>query len=117
MKIRKYEHEDEAGEEILAAVDGVLDIYRTIGGIINEIDRKNAVYTKSSVEKIKYLMTADQSIKGKLVDMLTAYAKAPEKDTGRIVAIFEQHININRQEFFDGRSLYHKNVLARRGNA
>jgi hypothetical protein len=116
MSVRKYEHEEDAKAEIGDAIDTVLDAYRSIGSMVNEIDRKNTSYTKSSIEKIKYLMTADQSITGKLVDMLKAYAQGNAGRRERLGGLFEARININRQEFFDSKSLYHKNVSARRIN-
>jgi hypothetical protein len=116
MSVRKYEHEDDAKAEISGAIDTVLDAYRSIGMMINEIDRKNTSYTKSSIEKIKYLMTADQSIKGNLVDMLKSYSQGDAEQREKLGALFETQININRQEFFDAKSLYHKNVSSRRIN-
>ena len=66
MTIRKYTDEAEARTEILSAIDYIAGTYDTLDGLISEIDRKHSSYTKSSVEKIRYLMTADQTIKGKL---------------------------------------------------
>ncbi|MDR1949301.1 MAG: DUF5716 family protein [Spirochaetaceae bacterium] len=114
MTVRKYEQEDEAGEEILSAIDYVLETYGGLGGVINEIDRKHGAYTKNSIEKMTYMMTADQSIKGKLLDILKAYAAGPNR--GAIAAMLEKNIGVYRQEFLDGKSLYHKNILGRRFN-
>jgi hypothetical protein len=115
VSVRKYEHEEDADREIISAIDYILDIYQSIGGIVNEIDKKHSTYTKSSIEKIQYLMTADQSIKGKLVELLKAYttsATVIEKE--RVGRLLEEKIRVNRQEFIDGKSLYHKNVRSRR---
>ena len=114
MTVRKYEHDDEAGREVLSAIDYVLDIYQSVGNIINEIDRKHSIYTKSSIEKIQYLMTADQSIKGKLVELLKAYGNSSGAEHAEIGNMFERNIRVNRQEFVDGKSLYHKNIRSRR---
>lgn len=59
MTIKKYEHPEEAQEDIVTAMNFVLDAYQSVGDIITEIDRKHSTYTKSSIEKIRYLMTAD----------------------------------------------------------
>jgi hypothetical protein len=117
MTIRRYEHDDEARQEIISSIDYVLDVYQSIGGIVNEIDRKHSTYTKSSIEKIQYLMTADQSIKGKLVELLKAYANSSCIERSEIGGMFERNIRVNRQEFIDGKSLYHKNVRSRRVNS
>lgn len=114
MSIRRYDHDEEAGQEIISSIDYILDVYQSIGGIVNEIDRKHSIYTKSSIEKIQYLMTADQSIKGKLIEMLKAYANSSGAKREHIGNMFEKNIRVNRQEFIDGKSLYHKNVRSRR---
>jgi len=116
MTIKKYDDGAEAEEEIISAIDYVLDAYQSVGSIINEIDRKHSTYTKSSIEKIQYLMTADQTIKGKLVELLKTYADAMSEDRNALSDMFEKNIRINRQEFVDGKSLYHKSVRSRRVN-
>jgi hypothetical protein len=112
MTVRKYAEEGEAGEEILSAVDYVLETYGGLGAVINEIDRKHGAYTKNSIEKMTYMMTADQSIKGKLLDILKAYAVGPNRPA--VAAMLEKNTGIYRQEFLDGKSLFHKNKKSRR---
>lgn len=114
MGIKKYEDEAQAEEEIIQAIDFVLDSYQAVGGLVSEIDRKHTTFTKSSIEKIQYLMTADQTIKGKLAEILKTYASLPESGRDHLAGIMEGHIRAGRQEFFDERSLYHKNVRSRR---
>lgn len=114
MTIKKYGNEQEAEQEIVSSIDYVLAAYQSVGEIINEIDRKHSTYTKSSIEKIQYLMTADQSIKGKLVELLRAYAEEEGEGRENIGVMMECNISVNRQEFFDGKSLYHKSVRSRR---
>jgi hypothetical protein len=117
VTVKKYDSEIEAEDEIVSAIDYVLDAYRSVGGIINEIDRKHSVYTKSSIEKIQYLMTADRTVKGKLVEILKTYATASSEDRDILASMLEKNIRVNRQEFVDGKSLYHKNVRSRRIDA
>lgn len=114
MTVKRYEDEQTAEREITSNIDYVMETYRSIGGIINQIDRKHRLYTKSSIEKIQYLMTADQTIKGKLVELLKTYASADSEARDVLDKLMEKNININRQEFIDGKSLYHKNVKSRR---
>jgi hypothetical protein len=124
MTVRKYEYEEDAEREILSAIDYVQDTYAIMGSIINEIDRKHGAYTKSSIEKMTYMMTADQSIKGKLLEIFKVYAGAvAQPDKARREAAkshlqvqLQAHIKIYRQDFIDGGSFYHKNMLSRRIN-
>ncbi len=114
ISIKKYEDEMEADEEIVKAIDYILDAYQTVGDLVSEIDRKHSTYTKSSIEKIQYLMTADQTIKGKLAELLKTYASMTDDKRDQLADIMEKTICVNRQGFFDSQSLYHKNVKSRR---
>jgi len=114
MAIRRYESEDEAGCEIISAVDYVLDIYRSLGSIVGEIDKKHSSYTKLSVDTIRYHMSADQTISGKLVALLKEYAAGSGGSQEELLGLMQRKVRINRQEFFDGQSLWHRNVKSRR---
>jgi hypothetical protein len=121
MMVRKYAEEEEAETEILSAIDYVQDTYAGLGNIINEIDRKHSAYTKNSIEKMSYMMTADQSIKGKLLDIFKAYSAAALTDKSRREAALHKFylklrepVKAFRQDFIDAGSFYHKNVLSRR---
>lgn len=114
MTIKKYDDETVAEEMIVESINYVLDAYNSLGGIVNQIDRKHSIYTKSSIEKMRYLMTADQTIQGKLTQLLNAYSKADNIEKSLIGEMFEDNIQVNRQEFIDGNSLYHKSVRSRR---
>lgn len=106
--------EAKAQQEVIGALDYVLDSYLSLGTMMGEIDRKHTSYTRSSIEKISYLMTADATVKGRLTELLTAFAKAPAQEQERIYGAMEEHIETDRVEFFDGGSLYHKNIRNRR---
>ena len=114
MTIKKYEDEQYAREEIISAIDYVLEAYSSLDGIINQIDYKHSTYTKNSIEKMRYIMTADRTIKGKLAQLLKSYAEAKDEQRENIGELFENNICVNRQEFFDGRSMYHKSLRNRR---
>lgn len=114
MGIKKYESESQADDEIIKAIDYVMDSYQAVGNLVGEIDRKHSAYTKSSIEKIQYLMTADQTIKGKLAELLKTYASVTENKRDQLIAIMEDYLQAGRQDFFDERSLYHKSIRSRR---
>jgi len=114
MMIRKYESEEEAGNEIINAINFVQEVYHSIGGIVNEIDKKHSAYTKISIDTIRYHMAADQTISGKLVEIMKKYAASSGSKQKRILALMENAVCINRQEFSDGESLWHRNAKNRR---
>jgi len=113
MSIRRY-NEENAEEEIQKDIDFIMDFYQAVGGLVSEIDRKHSNFTRSSIEKIQYLMTADHTIKGKLAELLTLYASSSEDGKNRMADIMERYVSAGRQEFFDEKSLYHRNVRNRR---
>jgi len=117
ITIRRYENEDEAGREIINAIDYILEVYATLGGIVNEIDNKHSKYTKLSVDTIRYHMSADQTIGGKLVSLLKEFAASSVDKQAAMLDMMSNKIKINRQEFIDGRSLWHRNVKSRRTSA
>jgi hypothetical protein len=114
VSMKKYAEEGQARDEILKDIDYILDSYQAVGALVGEIDRKHSNYTKSSIEKIQYLMTADQTIKGKLAELLQAYAGMREDKRERLARVMETKLCAARQEFFDARSFYHKNIKSRR---
>ena len=50
----------------------ILDIYDRLDELLEQIDRKNAGYTRASVERMQYCLNTDRDIKGKLVELLKA---------------------------------------------
>jgi hypothetical protein len=114
MMIRKYENEEEAGNEIITAINFVQEVYHSIGGIVNEIDKKHSAYTKISIDTIRYHMAADQTISGKLVEIIKKYAASSGSKQKKILRLMENAVCINRQEFSDGESLWHRNAKNRR---
>jgi hypothetical protein len=116
MTVRKYGEKEEAEAEILGAIDYVQDTYATLKDIINEIDRKHSAYTKSSIEKMTYMMSADQSIKGKLLEIFKFYAAADTERREAVQSQLREQVNIYRQEFVDDASVFRKTFSVRRLN-
>jgi len=114
MAVKKYSSVDEAGREIIFAIDYVLDAYMAIGRLVSEIDKKHTNYTKRSVDTIRYNMAADHTISGKITELLRKFSAAPEERKPIILSLMERGVRVNRQEFVDGSSLWHRNVKSRR---
>lgn len=117
MTIRNYDYKSEAEEEIYCTIDQIIDMYNSVTILMDQIDVKHSNYTKHSIDKIRYVMSADQSIKGKLVKVLKAYSNSEVYDCEKIGQLLEENISINRQEFIDSNSFYHKNIRSRRSTA
>lgn len=114
MHIRQYADPEDARLEIITSLDYILESYEGLDALIGEVDRKHSSYTKNSVEKIRYLMTADQTILSKLAQLLKGVASPDENTRNFTERIMEQGIVVNRQEYVDQGSLYTKNVRSRR---
>ena len=116
MAAKTYSGEDDAREDVLSTIEKILDSYRSIEQLLDEIDAKHSSLTKQSIDKIRYVMSSDRSIKGKLLDLLKAYAGSDGERKERIAEMFVDNIDVNRQEFMDQGSFWHKNIRSRRTN-
>ena len=50
-------------DDIIRRINEVSDIYEGLDEMLAEIDRKRTAYTRASLEKMRYLLTIDRSIK------------------------------------------------------
>lgn len=65
-----FPDEENGKEEVLSMINSIADTYDSIEGMITDIDRKHVEYTSASIDRIRYMMNADRSAKGKLVELL-----------------------------------------------
>ncbi|HHY82021.1 MAG TPA: hypothetical protein GX505_04995 [Clostridiales bacterium] len=98
----KYKSMDEAMEDLIIKMGEISDLYEGMDRMLEEIDRKNAAYTRASIEKMQYLLNTDRSIKGKLAGILSASPDAPEE----LLELMSDSISLYNQSFIDGKSLY-----------
>ena len=104
-------------EAIHSDIDFVMVAYQSVGGLVDEIDRKHNTYTRNSIEKMRYLLTADRSLKGKLVNILQSFSNYEEMKQEKLLELLQRNLIVNRQEALDAKSFYHKNVRSRRVEA
>ena len=104
-----------ASDALLADINFLLASYGSLDGLVQEIDRKHRAYTRESVDSIRYRMSADHSIKGKLVGLLNAYANATAgKEQANCLQILQSGIQCENQAYADTASLWHPTVRTRR---
>ena len=116
ITIKKYDSDEDAKYDILKTIDKIIDLYNSVALLMQEIDAKHCNYTKQSIDKIRYVMSADHSIKGKLAVLLKAYTSANETGKENIFEMLEENVSLNRQEYIDSGSFYHKNIKSKRSN-
>lgn len=103
---KNYADQEEALDNIILMIGDIIDVYEKIDELIKEIDRKNAAYTRASVEKMQYLLNTDKSIKGKLVEMLKTLGTGADKKKDKLHEAMQSSINLYQQGFIDENSLY-----------
>lgn len=95
-----FPDEENGKEEVLSMINSIADTYDSIETMITDIDRKHVEYTSASIDRIRYMMNADRSAKGKLVELL--------KHVGEKEIYFEMNraAQAYRHSFMDMQSLY-----------
>lgn len=112
MAVRLYDKELDARESIENDIDCIIEAYNSVGTIVDQIDKKHSMYNRISSEKIQYLLTADRSIKGKLVNILQNYSELDKKE--EMLEMLSDKINLQYQDSFDGKSLYHRSERSKK---
>ena len=99
-------------------VQELLNSYSNVEDILRQIDRKHRAYTRESVDSIKYRMSADHSIAGKLTELLRTLSEtSPGKQREAMLDLMQKGIQCDNQAFADGGSLWHPTVRSRRSGA
>ena len=95
-----FSDEDSGREEVLSMINSIADTYDSIEGMITDIDRKHVEYTSASIDRIRYMMNADRSSKGKLVELLKHVGKK------EIYSEMNRAVQAYRHSYMDMQSLY-----------
>lgn len=74
MIVNEYKRRCKTYDQALAmasrAIDEVVDVFNSIDSFVTEIDNKNRTYINSTIGKIKFLLSEDDNIIGKLNSVL-----------------------------------------------
>lgn len=100
----KHQTQEEAMDDIILKMGEISDIYDGMDSMLEEIDRKNSAYTRASIEKMHYLLNTDRSVKGKLVEILSADISK----TGWLQEVLANSANLYMQRYIDEKSVYTK---------
>ncbi|MDE6655390.1 MAG: hypothetical protein K2J85_00190, partial [Anaeroplasmataceae bacterium] len=76
---RKYHLPEVAEQKAVKAIDEVIDVFNSIDTFVTEIDNKNRTYINATIGKIKFLLSEDDNIIGKLNAVLKHIKTANEK--------------------------------------
>jgi hypothetical protein len=102
----RYDSKEQAAGDVMHKIHDIMDTYETLDRMLEEIDRKNSAYTRASIEKMRYMLNTDRSIKGKLVELLTRAAESEGEDGRKLAEALGDSAELFRQGYVDGSSLY-----------
>jgi len=103
---QQYRDREEAMENIIRIMGEIIDTYENVDGLVREIDRKNTLYTRASVEKMQYLLNTDRSIKGKLIEILKMTGAGSDTKRNKLLGLMQGAVNVFPQGYLDEFSLY-----------
>lgn len=98
---------EEAESRAIRNIDEVIDAFNAIDDFINEIDNKNKTYVNSTIGKIKFLLSEEDNIIGKLNSILK-HVKTSNQN-GKIdkaMRLVESLYDFRTQKVFSADSLY-----------
>lgn len=94
---------EEAIDDINTKINILIDRYETdISLLMNIIDEKNTIYVRAFVDKIRYLVNTDNSIKGKLNDIIKHVVKGDNKFIEKALV---NSIVVDKQYYLNEKSL------------
>lgn len=100
IRRRVFSDEESGLQEAMSMITSIADTYDHIEGMIAEIDQKHVEYINASLDRIRYQMTADRSVKGKLVALLK------HGNQEKIYAAMNRNALVYRHSYLDTQSLY-----------
>lgn len=102
---------EEAREQSLQILHEVIETFRRMDDILNEINQKNSKYQRAAINRAKFLLTSSEDIRGQLKEILLAVNTRVHEERLELNAVceleFMDHlIKIFSSEFMDNNSLY-----------
>lgn len=67
-----YKDDEEAEADIRTKIHSIMDIYSTVERTLSEIDAKHSAYIRSSIERMRYMLSSSRGTKGNLISVLKA---------------------------------------------
>ncbi|MDE5546977.1 MAG: hypothetical protein K2I88_05885 [Anaeroplasmataceae bacterium] len=105
---RRYPAVDIATQKASKAIDEVIDVFNSIDTFVTEIDNKNRTYINSTIGKIKFLLSEDDNIIGKLNTVLKHIKNSNEKGKiDKAMRLVDTMYTLNQTKIFtQDNSLY-----------
>ena len=101
----------QASERVKSLLIDVIDAFRQMDDILNDINQKNARYQRAAIGRAKFLLLAKEDIQGQLRDILLYLGEEAERRQEDFNAIYELEeieglVRLFSWEYLDTDSLY-----------
>lgn len=103
--------EEEAKEQTLTMLHDVVNAFRQMDEILDEINQKNTKYQRAAINRAKFLLTSSDDTRGQLRNILSALNETIQEQSLNYNGIYElamtdQLIHIFSWSYLDSDSLY-----------
>ncbi len=103
--------EEEAKELVLTMLHDVMDAFRKMDDILEEINKKNTRYQRAAINRARFLLSSSEDIRGQLKDILTFMNEQIQTKSVDYNAIYELEemdrlIKVFSWDYLDMDSLY-----------
>lgn len=103
--------EEEAGEKVLELLHDVIDAFRKMDEILDEINKKNTRYQRAAINRARFLLSSSEDIRGQLKDILSFMNERIQEEHLDYNAVFELEemdrlIKLFSWDYLDTDSLY-----------
>lgn len=103
--------EEEAGEKVLELLHEVIDAFRKMDEILDEINKKNTRYQRAAINRARFLLSSGEDIRGQLKDILSFMNERIQERQLDYNAVFELEemdrlIKLFSWDYLDTDSLY-----------
>lgn len=105
MQVEQIEDEDVAKEELEHQLASVKARFNKLDDIIKEIDRKNALYMQTSINRARFMMASGNNTEGKISQFLAALAQEINMGALELEPNFLDLVSIYHQNYFSQESL------------
>ena len=103
--------EEEAEEKVLELLHDVIDAFRKMDEILDEINKKNTRYQRAAINRARFLLSSSEDIRGQLKDILCFMNERIQENKLDYNAVFELEemdrlIKLFSWDYLDTDSLY-----------
>lgn len=102
---------DTARENVYRYLHEIIEAFRNMDEILNEINQKNTQYQKAAINRAKFLLSGNEDVRGQLKEILIGINERVNREHLDLGGIYELEfleglIRVYSSGILDGRSLY-----------